>query len=64
MLLARSRKHCRLLPHIVLPVLRSREKKKEEGHGKKAAEQKNNDECQEVQPEGRHDPTHAVQLLA
>jgi len=64
MLLAQLRKHCRLLPHIVLRVLRSREKKKEEGHGKKAAEQTNHDECQEVQPERRHDPIHAAQLLA
>ena len=41
-----------------------REKKKEKCHGQKAAGQKNKDERQEVEPEKRHDPTHAVQLLA
>jgi hypothetical protein len=41
-----------------------REKKKEKCHGQKAAGQKNKNVCQEVEPEKRYDPTHAVQLLA
>jgi uncharacterized membrane protein len=43
---------------------KGRENKKEKCHGQKTAGQKNKNVCQEVEPEKRHDLTHAVLLFA
>jgi len=43
---------------------KGRENKNEKCHGQKTAGQKNKNVCQEVEPEKRHDLTHAVLLFA